>query len=180
MMEQRGQGVRVSDIAKAAGVSRQALYLHFNNRTALMVATIRYADEVYSFNERLKALQSTSAGIDNLLGLIDLWGKYVPLICGLRHALLDPRAIDEAAAAAWEERMGILRESCRMAINGLVGKGIHRPDMKVKKAADLLWSLLGIELWENLTRDCGWSTTEYIKAMQDLAIRTFVRESMAF
>lgn len=36
MEDRRGQGVRMGDIAKAAGISRQAIYLHFDTRTALM------------------------------------------------------------------------------------------------------------------------------------------------
>ncbi len=61
LMEQhRGQGVRMSDIAKAAGISRQAVYLHFGSRTELMIATSNYVDEVKGLNERLKRLQTAS------------------------------------------------------------------------------------------------------------------------
>ena len=34
MEKRRGQGVLMKDIAEAAGVSRQALYLHFGSRTS--------------------------------------------------------------------------------------------------------------------------------------------------
>ena len=47
MEQRRGQGVRMSDIAGAAGVSRQAVYLHFGSRTELMVAATHYGDEVH-------------------------------------------------------------------------------------------------------------------------------------
>ena len=42
----RGAGVRMSDIAKEAGISRQALYLHFPNRADLLVATTQHVDAV--------------------------------------------------------------------------------------------------------------------------------------
>jgi hypothetical protein len=145
-----------------------------------MVATVRYADEVNRIGERLKTLRSVRSGIESMLALIDFWGNYIPVIYGLASALLNIRATDKAAAAAWDDRMAALQECCQNTITCLQRDGVHRPDLKGKKAADLLWSLLGIELWENLTMDCGWSTAEYIEAIKDLAIRTFVRESMAF
>jgi len=57
MEQRRGQGVSMSDIAKAAGISRQALYLHFDSRTELMIATVHYVDEVKGLNERLEKFQ---------------------------------------------------------------------------------------------------------------------------
>jgi AcrR family transcriptional regulator len=40
-----GADVSLADLARAAHVSRQALYLHFTDRSALLVALVRHADE---------------------------------------------------------------------------------------------------------------------------------------
>lgn len=40
-----GGAVRISDIAKAAGISRQAVYLHFPKRSDLLIAATRFLDE---------------------------------------------------------------------------------------------------------------------------------------
>ncbi|MFT4874517.1 TetR/AcrR family transcriptional regulator [Congregibacter sp.] len=45
--------VRMSDIAKLTGISRQAVYLHFPSRAELLIATTRYIDEVKSIDDRL-------------------------------------------------------------------------------------------------------------------------------
>ena len=42
----QGKGVRMTDIAKQAGITRQALYLHFSTRAALLIATTHYLDEL--------------------------------------------------------------------------------------------------------------------------------------
>ena len=42
---QRGQSVRMGDIAREAGISRQAVYLHFASRAELLEATTQYLDE---------------------------------------------------------------------------------------------------------------------------------------
>src|SRR5512135_1047982 len=89
MEQQRGQGVRISDIARAAGVSRQAVYLHFSNRTELLVATARYADEVYGLDQQLQPLQATTSGISALRIYLEFWAGYIPSIYGLARALLD-------------------------------------------------------------------------------------------
>jgi AcrR family transcriptional regulator len=175
MEQQRGQGVRVSDIAQAAGVSRQAVYLHFSNRTELLVATVRFADELYGITQRLAPILAATSGVDSLRGLIDFWGNYIPLIYGLARALLDTRATDTAAAAAWDDRMQALRSGCQAVIDCLQKCGELRPELDPGEAVDLLWSLLGIEIWENLTVDCSWSNEHYICALQDLAQQTFVR-----
>ena len=55
LMEERlGRGVRMSDIAEAAGVSRQAVYDHFGSRAELMAATVRYGDVLLGLGERLR------------------------------------------------------------------------------------------------------------------------------
>ena len=57
-------------------------------------------------------------------------------------------------------------------------EGDLRPELDPDEVVDLLWSLLGIEIWENLTIDCGWSNEHYIRALQDLVLQTFVRKDM--
>ena len=43
---QGGAGVRMADIAKATGISRQAVYLHFATRAELLIAAARHLDAV--------------------------------------------------------------------------------------------------------------------------------------
>ena len=48
----QGHGVRMSDIAKQAGISRQAVYLHFPTRSKLLIATTRYLDDIKGIEAR--------------------------------------------------------------------------------------------------------------------------------
>ena len=93
----RGQEVRMSDIAKAAGVSRQAVYLHFNSRTELMVATTHYIDQVRGLEERLQRYRSATDGVEILDEFVEFWGNYIREIYGIAKALLAVRETDEAA-----------------------------------------------------------------------------------
>ena len=62
----QGEGVRMSDIAKRAGITRQALYLHFSTRAALLIATTYYLDEVKGVEERLVASRTAQTGVERL------------------------------------------------------------------------------------------------------------------
>ena len=59
-----GTEVHMRDIAKEAGVSRQALYLHFESRTDLMIATVAYVDEIKGLAERLRQFESAGSGVE--------------------------------------------------------------------------------------------------------------------
>lgn len=176
MEERRGHGVRMRDVAEAASVSRQAVYLHFGSRAELMVATARYGDEVRGLDERLRHYRAARTGVERLETYVEFWGNYIPEIYGIARALLAARETDEAVAAAWDDRMGVVRASCRDIVETLHSDGTLAPGGSLDEAADLLWTMLSIRNWESLTIERDWSTDRYVDRMQELAKRTFVRE----
>src|SRR5215216_5897920 len=105
MEERRGQGVRMRDIADAANLSRQAVYDHFGSRTKLLVATTHYVDEVRGVREHRCRFQAALSGVERLEAYVKFWGNYIPEVYGMARALMASRETDEAAAAAWDDRM---------------------------------------------------------------------------
>ncbi|MDX2438239.1 MAG: helix-turn-helix domain-containing protein [Acidobacteriota bacterium] len=175
--EHRGRGVRMADIAKTAGISRQAVYLHFASRAELLEATTRYRDELLDLDRRLAPSRAATSGVERLALYIDFWGHYIPEIYGVGKALLLAQDTDEAAASAWKDRMLALRDGCRAAIEALHSDGTLAPEWTREKATDALWTMLLLPNWEHLTIDCGWSTQQYIRWTKTLAMRAFVEES---
>ena len=116
LVESGGHGVRMGDIAKETGISRQAVYLHFASRTDLLVAATRYLDEVLDVDRRLAPSRAAKTGVERLQLYIECWGNYIPEIYGVAKALMMARDTDEAAAAAWKDRMLAMRDGCRAAI----------------------------------------------------------------
>lgn len=166
----------MQDVAKAAGLSRQAVYLHFGSRAELLIATARYGDQVLGLDTRRRHHEAATTGVERLETYVDFWGSYIPEIYGVARTLLEARETDKAAAAAWEDRMGAVRESCRATIDVLESEGMLAPPWSCDEATDLLWTMLSIRTWESLTIECGWSTHQYVDHLQSLARRTFVRE----
>ena len=173
--ENRGKNVRMGDIAKAAGVSRQAIYLHFKSQADLMVATVQYGDQLQGAATLVEPWRRAQ-GVAKLDTWIEFWGNYVPKIFGVAKALMVARESDEAAAAAWDDRMNDVRKSCRKTIQELSARGLLAEGWTVKTASDLLWTMLSISVWEQLSVSCGWSTKQYVERMRKLARRTFVSE----
>ena len=169
-----GHGVRMGDIARESGISRQAVYLHFASRTDLLVAATRYLDEKLDVEQRLAPSRAATSGVERLRLYIECWGNYIPEIYGVAKALMMARDADDAAAAAWQNRMLAMRDGCRAAIDALHADGTLAAGWTRPKATDVLWTMLLVPNWENLTAECGWSTKQYIRFMSDVARQTFV------
>lgn len=169
LLETGAGATRMSDIAKAAGISRQALYLHFPNRVDLLVATTKHIDDVKKVDERLARSRAAERGEERLDAFIDAWGGYIPEIHGVSQALRAMQDTDEEARRAWDDRMQAVRHGCAAAVKAIADDGMLAPGQTRTEATDLLWTLLSVENWERLVRDCGWPQSAYIGRMKALA-----------
>ncbi len=166
---QRGHSVRLEDIAQAAGVSRQAIYLHFGSRTELFIATGRYVDEVHRLPERIERIKRAckeSGGVAGVKEIVTFWGNYLPEIYESAKALLALRETDEAAAAAWADRMEGFYQGCLGTIQQVAQEGRLAPAWTIETATEFFWAMLSIEVWERLTIEHGWSQEQYIERLQ--------------
>ncbi len=170
----KGRAVRMSDIAKEASVSRQAIYLHFPNRAELLIATTRYIDEVKKVDELLEKSRSAATGLERLDAFIHAWGNYIPEIYGVAKALLAMKESDLEAKLAWQDRMQAVREGCEAAVVAMKKDAVLSPKLTVKQATDLLWTLMSVRNWEQLTIECEWSQSNYLKIIKSTARRTLV------
>ena len=172
----RGRGVRMTDIAQRAGISRQALYLHFSTRSRILIATTHYLDELKGSEERLVPSRTAQTGTERLDAFIEAWGGYIPEIHGVARALLAMRDTDAAAAKAWDERMQDMREGCEAAIEALNRDNMLSSRHAPKQATDILWTMLSVRSWELLTIECGWQQDDYIATLKSLAQRILVAD----
>ena len=169
VLETRIDKNRMSDIAKAVGISRQALYLHYPTRAELLIATTKHIDKVKKVNQRLELSRAAGSGIERLHFFIKAWGGYIPEIHGISVALRNMRENDKAAAEAWDERMQAVRHGCQAAVRAIEKDGKLKSDLSEQVATDILWTLLTVENWEKLVLDCTWSQSEYEVMMIKLA-----------
>lgn len=165
----QGQAVRMSDVAKAAGVSRQAVYLHFPKRADLLIETARHIDEESDVDARLAPSRSANSGVQRLDLYIEAWGNYIPVVIPTARALIAMSDTDEDARAAWDNRMAAMRHGCAAAVNAIASDGHLLDSLDTDRATDLLWTLLSVGHWEDLVQRCGWSQAAYIASLKRLA-----------
>lgn len=172
--ESSGKGVRMSDIAAKAAVSRQAVYLHFATRAELLIAVTHYVDEMNDSDGRLAASRAATSGTERLEAFVRAWADYMPIIYPIAKALIIMGDTDEEAASAWAKRMADMREGCEAAIKALKRDGTLSAEYSAKDATDLLWAMLQVRNWEQLTQTCGWSQKKFADHMAKTAHRLFV------
>ena len=158
--ETGGARTRMSDIAKAAGVSRQAVYLHFDNRADLLTATTRYADERMGVPKRLRPFREAQDAEAKLEAAVAFFADHYPRVRGIARALL-AMSEDEEAQAAWRDRMGAVAEAAGEVIAAIAAEGRLADGWTEEQATDFLWSMLSFETWSRLTSECFWTDEDY-------------------
>ncbi len=166
--ESNGQNTKMADIAKTAGISRQAMYLHFDSRIELMIATVKYVDEIKELNKRLELFNAAKTGVEMLNSLVEVWGNYIPEIYSIAKAMLLTKENDEATATAWMGCMSGLRSYCQQTIETIYKEKQLNHNWKIQEAVEILWTYISIHNWEQLTLECNWSNQKFIKNTQTL------------
>ncbi len=166
--------VRMVDIAKIAGVTRQAVYLHFGSRTGLLVSLVQYVDEKEGLAALAQPVWDAATGVEALDRFVTLQAEYNPRIYSTAKIGISGRYGDDAVAAAWEDRMAGRREACRGLILWLERDGVLAPFDSLEEAADLLWTLTSIQVWEQLVIDQGWTAEQYDQYLRTVMRNVFV------
>jgi AcrR family transcriptional regulator len=159
-----------AEIAAAAGVSRQTVYLAFGNRAGLLTAMVRHRDTQSDHVARLSGVHQLSRiGVSEFRAYLDTWLEYLQLVYPVA-ILLDAAALtDPDAASAWDDRMkgaflaGLIRMFSQLAKNGDLN-----PDWSAEQAAQLAWSLLQPSSVRQLMTGCSWSAADFRRSRLQL------------
>jgi AcrR family transcriptional regulator len=163
IVETKGTGpLRMEDVATAAGVSRQAVYLHFGTRPQLFVALAAHVDETRGLDRHRKKVAAARTPLDALKAGIELQAAHFPSIHEIAGALEAARHSDEAARAAWDDRMTERRRAMKTGVEWLAREGLLDDAWTVEEATDMVWSLCSIKVWESLVIERGWSRARYV------------------
>ncbi len=173
----KGASVSLEEVAKAAGLSRQSVYLYFGSRAGLLLDLVQHIDDTEGLNELAASVWQASTGAEALDALARLVAAYSPRIYGAARAVVAAKSTDEAVAAAWDDRTALRRENSRHLMARISEEGALADQWDIDTAADALYSLTSIHLWESLVIDCGWTDTQYESYLQYLLAETFLNHS---
>jgi AcrR family transcriptional regulator len=161
LARERGLGVSVGEIAAAAGVSRQLIYVHFSSRAGLLVAMTRHQDARSGFRERAIATRELPPRAA-LEALVRTWCEYLPEIMPVPLELEAALIAGEDGAVAWRDRMGELHQAFRVATGRLEAGGELAPGWTADAAGDWAWAQVQPSNWLHLVGERGWSEAEYV------------------
>ena len=159
--EQPGATVTMGQIAERAGVSRQALYLHFADRASLFLEIGRMVDAMERTPERQRRVDEAATARQALREAIALQAYLKPKLQGLATAIDVLRRTDPAADAAWKEREHARLQRCEELVRRLASEGDLSAGWDAHGAARCLWAVTSQRVWDDLVVDQGWSTDEY-------------------
>ena len=166
-------GVGLGDVAREAGVSRQAIYLHFGSRSALLLALVDWVDEVEGLGDLVARVDGAPTGPEALDELVALNAAFEPRIRSVVVAHDAARRSDADLEAAWQDRMRHRRALYRRVAIRLEAEGVLA--LPRDEAVDLVWALLGSRVHEDLVVARGWSRKRYEQRMRAL-LRTALLE----
>jgi AcrR family transcriptional regulator len=155
-------GVTIDEIAKEAGVSRQAVYAyHFGSKSEFLIALLVHVEAVEGIAELLRPSDNAESGIDALREAVSASAEFDRRVHDVATMLLAARRSDEAAAATWADRMARKRAAIGRLVSRLAEEGDLQPGWTAEHAADLVYALLSSQVFDVLVSERGWSVDDY-------------------
>lgn len=172
---ERGEPFSLGEIAREAGVSRQALYLHFESRAALAVAVARFVDESFGLEEALAPSRAATDGRALLRAHARFVAKYnerIQTVVRMADAL---RQTDVEMAAPWKDRLANRRAGGHIVAQKLSAWGELADEWTVESAGDWVCALSSVKLWEELVLDLGWSRERFARSLERQLVTGLLR-----
>ena len=175
LISRHGADVSMSQIAKAAGISRQAVYLHFGTRGGLLMALVKRADERFEIKEDFFEAMQITEPHERLDTCLRIWFSFVGKILPVAKDLIRLRATDADAAAAWDDRMSDLQSWLRRLIASLKADEALAVGWTTKEATDYLWVSSSVHVWDLFVVERGWKQKRTADVLRKTISATLLR-----
>ena len=141
---QEKRGLTMAAVAAGAGLSRQAIYLHFADRPALLAGLAAQLGPTDPLEAVAKAPSARAAVAALTARLAEDYARLRP-VAGI---------LEDSAQQSWQRaRLG----ACRQIAARFQTEGALSRHLSADTASDLLWSLTSRGIWEDLVTGRGWT-----------------------
>jgi AcrR family transcriptional regulator len=168
-----GAAPNVSAIARAAGISRQALYLHFPDRASLLLALVAHVDEREDLQAGLDAIAAAPDAAAQIHAWVLMQSRRNPRIAPVARAVDLVRHADQPASQAWRDRTDGRMRGALAIVTRLRTEGRLDPSWETQEAATLLWELTSFRVWDDLVNEAGLAPDRYVEIVTASALAAF-------
>lgn len=179
LVRQRGDAeISLVDLAAAAGLSRQMLYVLFGSRAGLLMAMVDHLDARSGAGERLASLRTSMPPTQAFEPYLRAWFDYLPEVLPVARALSAAAARgDPDAAAAWGSRLDKLRAGFTLMTRAFRAAGVLKAGWTPETAADWILALTHVDLWQHLVVESGWKPAVHVDRIIGTLRQTLLDEA---
>ncbi len=170
-----GARLKLSEVAERAGVSRQALYLHFGDRTGLLLALVNHMDAALELGPGLARVLAAPTGLVLLERAMRLNTEFWAAVAPVANVLEAAQRDDEALGAAWRDRMQFRQHAFTEMIRTIADYGELAEEWTLDDAGALLYATAHFDTWRELNDHLGWSADHYVDRMSTMLARALLR-----
>jgi AcrR family transcriptional regulator len=179
---QRGYGpTTIGDIAEAADVSIQFVYVAFESKAGILSRVVEMAisgDEAAPPVLEQPAGQTILAEPDlakRLRGIVHLARLSHERAAALIQLVESARGGDPSLGTLAEKIDASLHQDARVFVDAVPTKTMRR-DISRQEAADLVYMLFAARNWTALVEHCGWTPEQYERWLTEIITRLLFRQ----
>lgn len=177
LLEDSPAQLTLAQIAQRAGVSRQAIYLHFGDRSGLLTALVGHIDESLGAEELRAHVFGAPTGVETLRRWVDAMSWYTAKIDRVTRVLEAGQFTDSAIGAALRNRLNRRQGMLLGVVERIAAEGRLAAGWTATEAAALIYSVTLPGPWRELVHEFGWSEEQYSTRIWEMFESTFLSET---
>lgn len=170
LAESMGPAMRLADVAAHAGVSRQAVYLHFGDRAGLVLALLEHMQLAYGVHAMTERVTGARTPAQRLRRLVDLLATLNGHVDRVGWLFDEAQHLDEAFGRDWRNRARGVRAFIEQQVRAVAEAGALDPRWDVAGATDFVFAVTSLGSWRELTRDLGLSNRAYLQRVRSWVV----------
>ncbi len=175
LIEEGRSDVGLGEVGRRAGISRQAVYLHFASKAQLLTELVTWVEEQANLGALLAPVWTANTGEEALHALVEAGAAFEPQTHALARVAERARDQDPTVAAILADRMQRRFDGMRTVVARIAAEGRLAPGWDIDTATAFVWALTAPSTFHLLVGERGWSPERWARYTHQLLHDALVR-----